>query len=85
MRVKPKKALGQHFLADERVAQRIAATLDAWRGTPVIEVGPGMGALTRWLLEDGHDVTVVEIDPESVEYLRRNFQGSTAVSSKLTF
>ena len=75
MRVKPKKALGQHFLADERVAQRIAATLDAWRGTPVIEVGPGMGALTRWLLEDGHDVTVVEIDPESVVYLRRNFPG----------
>lgn len=72
MRVKPKKALGQHFLADESVAQRIAATLDGWRGTPVVEVGPGMGALTRWLLDDGHDVTVVEIDTESVEYLRRN-------------
>ncbi len=71
MKVKPKKALGQHFLADESVARRIAATLDGYRGTPVIEVGPGMGALTRWLIEDGHDVTVVEIDTESVEYLQR--------------
>ncbi len=70
MKVKPKKALGQHFLADESVAKRIAATLDGYRSTPVLEVGPGMGALTRWLLEDGHDVTVVEIDTESVEYLR---------------
>ena len=71
MKVKPKKALGQHFLADESVAKRIAATLDGYRSTPVLEVGPGMGALTRWLLEDGHDVTVVEIDTESVEYLQR--------------
>ena len=71
MKVKPKKALGQHFLADESVARRIAATLDGYRATPVVEVGPGMGALTRWLLEEGHDVTVVEIDTESVDYLRR--------------
>lgn len=71
MKVKPKKALGQHFLADESVARRIAATLDGYPATPVVEVGPGMGALTRWLLELGHDVTVVEIDTESVEYLRR--------------
>ena len=69
--VRPKKALGQHFLADESVARRIAATLDDFRGYPVVEVGPGMGALTRWLIEAGHDVTVVEIDDESVAYLRR--------------
>lgn len=69
--VRPKKALGQHFLADESVARRIAATLDDFRGYPVVEVGPGMGALTRWLIEAGHDVTVVEIDDESVDYLRR--------------
>lgn len=69
--VRPKKALGQHFLADESVARRIAATLDDFRGYPVAEVGPGMGALTRWLIEAGHDVTVVEIDDESVAYLRR--------------
>lgn len=69
--VRPKKALGQHFLADESVARRIAATLDDFKGYPVVEVGPGMGALTRWLIEAGHDVTVVEIDDESVAYLRR--------------
>ncbi len=69
--VRPKKALGQHFLADESVARRIAATLDDFKGYPVVEVGPGMGALTRWLIEAGHDVTVVEIDDESVAYLCR--------------
>lgn len=71
--VKPKKALGQHFLTDLDVARRIAATLDGYKQLPVIEVGPGMGVLTQFLLEEGHDVTVVEIDGESVEYLRRNF------------
>lgn len=71
--VKPKKALGQHFLTDLSVAERIAATLDDYRGLPVIEVGPGMGVLTRFLLQGGHDVTVAEIDGESVEYLKGNF------------
>lgn len=71
--VRAKKALGQHFLTDLSVAQRIAATLDAYRGLPVLEIGPGMGVLTRFLLDAGHDLTVVEIDTESVEYLHRNF------------
>ncbi len=72
--VKPKKALGQHFLTDLSVAARIAATLDAYKGMPVLEVGPGMGVLTRPLIEAGHDVTVVEIDNESVDYLRSHFE-----------
>lgn len=71
--VKPKKALGQHFLTDLGIAQRIAATLDVFKGVPVIEVGPGMGVLTRFLLDAGHNVTVAEIDGESVAYLRENF------------
>lgn len=71
--VKPKKALGQHFLTDLSVAARIAATLDGYNDMPVLEVGPGMGVLTRPLLEAGHDVTVVEIDTESVDYLRSHF------------
>ncbi|MGM9861107.1 MAG: 16S rRNA (adenine(1518)-N(6)/adenine(1519)-N(6))-dimethyltransferase RsmA, partial [Muribaculaceae bacterium] len=69
--VRPKKALGQHFLTDLSIADRIAATLDDRRGTPVLEVGPGMGVLTRFLLARGHDVTVAEIDKESVAYLRQ--------------
>lgn len=71
--VKPKKALGQHFLTDLSVADRIAATLDDYKGKQVIEVGPGMGVLTRFLLDRGHDLKVVEIDSESVEYLNRYF------------
>ena len=72
MQVKPKKALGQHFLTDLGIARRIADSLDAFAGLPVVEVGPGMGVLTQFLLEKGHDLTVVEIDTESVEYLRRH-------------
>ena len=71
--VKPKKALGQHFLIDESVAERIASTIDPWKGIPVLEVGPGMGVLTKYLLAKGHDVKVAEIDGESIEYLRYNF------------
>lgn len=73
MRIRPKKALGQHFLTDLSVAQRIAATLDEYKGLPVVEVGPGMGVLTRFLLDEGHDVKVVELDTESVDYLNANF------------
>lgn len=73
MNVRPKKSLGQHFLTDLSVAERIASTLDEYKGLPVIEVGPGMGVLTRFLLEKGHDVTVVELDNESVDYLNANF------------
>lgn len=71
--VKPKKALGQHFLTDLSVAARIAATVDGYKGMPILEVGPGMGVLTRPLIDAAHDVTVVEIDTESVDYLRDNF------------
>ncbi len=68
--VKPKKALGQHFLTDESVAERIAATLDDCPELPVVEVGPGMGVLTKWLLSKGHDLTVAEVDTESIAWLK---------------
>ncbi|MBD5241516.1 MAG: 16S rRNA (adenine(1518)-N(6)/adenine(1519)-N(6))-dimethyltransferase RsmA [Barnesiella sp.] len=71
--VKPKKALGQHFLTDLGIARRIADTLDDYKGLPVMEVGPGMGVLTQFLLESGHDVKVAEVDGESVEYLNKEF------------
>lgn len=73
-KVKPKKALGQHFLTDLRVAERIASTIDDWRSLPALEVGPGMGVLTQFLLQKGEDVTVVELDTESVEWLREHFE-----------
>lgn len=72
-KVKPKKALGQHFLTDLSVARRIASTLGDFKGLPVIEVGPGMGMLTQFLIADGHDVKVAEIDKESVAYLTAEY------------
>jgi 16S rRNA (adenine1518-N6/adenine1519-N6)-dimethyltransferase len=71
--VKPKKFLGQHFLKDLKVAQDIADTVDAFPDVPILEVGPGMGVLTQYLIEKGRMVRVVEIDFESVAYLRENF------------
>lgn len=71
--VRPKKFLGQHFLKDLGVARAIADTVDACPDLPILEVGPGMGVLTQFLLPKGREVKVVEIDFESVEYLRKNF------------
>lgn len=71
--VKPKKSLGQHFLKDLDIARQIADTVSAYKGMPVLEVGPGMGVLTQFLLEAGQDLTVVELDRESVEYLNEHF------------
>ena len=71
--VKPKKFLGQHFLKDLQVAQDIADTVDACPALPVLEVGPGMGVLTQYLLKKDRPLKVVELDFESVAYLRENF------------
>ena len=70
--VTAKKRLGQHFLIDLSIAKRIADTVDVCPGVPVLEVGPGMGVLTRFLLEKPHEIKVVEIDEESVAYLCKN-------------
>lgn len=72
--VKPKKALGQHFLTDMDIAFRIADTLADYKSLPVLEIGPGTGVLTRFLLEQGHDLTVVELDRESVAYLTEHYK-----------
>ena len=68
MEVRAKKSLGQHFLTDLGVAQRIVGALE---GSPVLEVGPGMGVLTRYMLNK--DLKVVEIDRESVAYLKKRY------------
>ncbi len=72
-KVRAKKSLGQHFLTDLSIAERIAHTLDGYKHLPVLEVGPGMGVLTQYLLDMGLDLTVVELDTESVDYLEANF------------
>lgn len=71
--VRPKKILGQHFLKDLQIAQDIADTVDACPDIPVLEVGPGMGVLTQYLLTKERPVKVVELDFESVAYLKENF------------
>lgn len=71
--VKPKKFLGQHFLKDLQVAQDIADTVDACPDIPILEVGPGMGVLTQFLIPKGRPLKVVELDFESVAYLKENF------------
>ena len=71
--VKPKKFLGQHFLKDLNVAKAIADTVDACPGLPVLEVGPGMGVLTQFLLTKERLLKVVEVDFESVAYLRKAY------------
>ncbi len=77
MEVRAKKALGQHFLVDQAVAKSIVAALGA--DSPVrdvLEIGPGMGVLTQYLLQrEDIDLRMVEIDTESVEYLLTHFAG----------
>ena len=73
MSVKAKKHLGQNFLKDENVAKQIVEAL-SWNGYEnVLEIGPGMGVLTKYLIQEKKNVSVVEIDTESVEYLNKNY------------
>lgn len=70
--VKPKKNLGQHFLTDLNIAKAIADTVDSCENIPVLEVGPGMGVMTRFLVEKPRPLKVVEIDKESVCWLNEH-------------
>jgi 16S rRNA (adenine1518-N6/adenine1519-N6)-dimethyltransferase len=73
-RVRAKKRLGQHFLKDENIARKIAGSLEAKGYDSVLEIGPGMGILTEILLERKFsDFRVIEIDNESIEYLKGHF------------
>lgn len=79
-RVRAKKHLGQHFLNDKRIAAAIVEALRAEGCDSVIEVGPGMGVLTQFLVEKNlPSFRVVEIDSESVEFLTRNLKGKAEI------
>jgi 16S rRNA (adenine1518-N6/adenine1519-N6)-dimethyltransferase len=72
--VRAKKNLGQHFLKDKDIAQKIVESLRATNVKKVLEIGPGMGVLTQFLLQNqSYETSVVEIDRESVEYLNQHF------------
>ncbi|GAB5534090.1 MAG: 16S rRNA (adenine(1518)-N(6)/adenine(1519)-N(6)) -dimethyltransferase RsmA [Rubricoccaceae bacterium] len=73
MSVRPKKRLGQHFLTDPNTIRRIAAAIDAPPGAPVVEIGPGEGALTAVLLAQHPQLVALEVDPEAIGHLRQQF------------
>lgn len=73
MSVKAKKYLGQHFLTDENIAKKIVDGLSFSNYNKVLEVGPGMGVLTKYLLDEDAEIFVAEIDNESVEYLKKHY------------
>ena len=83
--VRPKKNLGQHFLVDLNIARRIADTVDEpYTDLPVLEVGPGMGVMTQYLVEKPRPLRVVEIDRESVAYLKETlFKNEAAEESRI--
>ncbi len=72
--VRPKKNLGQHFLKDQNIARKIVDSLDVSNTMDVLEIGPGMGVLTQYLIQfPSIRLTLIEIDRESVEYLEHHF------------
>jgi 16S rRNA (adenine1518-N6/adenine1519-N6)-dimethyltransferase len=73
MTVRAKKYLGQHFLKDENIAEKIANTLTEDGYKNVLEIGPGMGILTKYLLKKNVTTSVIEIDRESVDYLKAHY------------
>ena len=73
MAVKPKKHLGQHFLKEASVAKKTADTLSLKGYDKVLEIGPGMGVLTAYLLEKPVTTYAIEIDSESIDYLQEHF------------
>jgi 16S rRNA (adenine1518-N6/adenine1519-N6)-dimethyltransferase len=71
--VRPKKQLGQHFLRDENIARKIAEALQVPPAMPVVEIGPGMGVLTKYLLPIFKDFRALDVDRDSVAYLREHY------------
>jgi 16S rRNA (adenine1518-N6/adenine1519-N6)-dimethyltransferase len=72
-KVRPKKFLGQHFLNDQSIAQRIVESLVVSLTDPVLEIGPGTGVLTKFFIEKKQNLKVIEIDRDSVAYLRKHY------------
>ena len=73
MDVKPKKHLGQHFLIDEKISERISNAISKSNKINLLEIGPGTGALTKFLLHENIDLISYELDVESITYLKNTF------------
>ena len=72
--INPKKRLGQHFLNDENIALKIINSLTYLKGKNILEIGPGMGVLTKYLLKKPCELKLVEIDKDSVQYIKQNLK-----------
>lgn len=81
--VRAKKHLGQHFLKDESIAEKIADSLTLKGYNNILEVGPGMGVLTKYLLQKPVIVHAIEVDKESVVYLKSEFNIQNKTEAKL--
>ena len=73
MDVKPKKHLGQHFLIDEKISEQISNAISKSNKINLLEIGPGTGALTKFLLHENIDLISYELDDESITYLKNTF------------
>ena len=73
MDVKPKKYLGQHFLIDEKISERISNAISKSKKINLLEIGPGTGALTKFLLHENIDLISYELDIESITYLKNTY------------
>lgn len=72
-KVRAKKHLGQHFLTDEKIAEKIANTLQSQHYQQVLEIGPGTGVLTKYLLEKEFRLSIIDLDKESIDYLKAHY------------
>ena len=77
MAFKTKKSLGQHFLTDNNIIGKIVDAIHAGKNDRLIEIGPGTGALTRWLTKQYEDLHVIEVDERAIDVLQNEVEGIT--------
>jgi 16S rRNA (adenine1518-N6/adenine1519-N6)-dimethyltransferase len=80
--VQAKKYLGQHFLKDENIAEKIASILLLKETNQVLEIGPGTGVMTKYLVEQDIDLIAMDLDKESIDYLNEEFKPLVALQSR---
>ncbi len=77
--VSPKKFLGQHFLIDENISKKIVNSFSLKEFDKIVEIGPGKGALTKYLFEFSDRLILIEYDAESVEFIKSSFKNTTQI------
>ena len=83
MTVKAKKYLGQHFLINKKISEKIVDSIDVKKKLYILEIGPGQGALTQFLIKKTNRIILVEIDQECIEVLKKKFQKTKIISGDI--